>query len=345
MRELLLILICCHLLTMCKSDEAVPDYSGDKDQITATNLLSPKEAYSKINNAISAPIIIQVSKKAAYEEKHLPAALNIWRPDYAADEKKPISGLAPSRHKLEGLLQKLGYEKGKTLFLYDSKANVDALRFAWVLQLYGFTDFKVINGGLINWMKEGLPTTNKKTESPQRTNYMLPSLLNEKIIATMAEVKASIKNNEVLLVDTREPYEYKAEPYIHNGKILSHKAGAAVRGSIPGAVHLNWSTLADLNGDHRIKSEKDLRHDLEAKGITPDKEIILYCHSGSRTSHTFYVLKDILGYKNVKNYDGSWIEWSHAYNQDTTLPINQLSTHAQYNYLKDSLTTSLAHHE
>ena len=92
------------------------------------------------------------------------------------------------------------------------------------------------------------------------------------------------------------------------------------RGCIPSSVHLNWSDMADLEADHRVKCHKDLEHDLRQKEIDRDKEIIVYCHSGSRSSHTYFVLKKVLKFQNVKNYDGSWIEWSHLANTDDAYP-------------------------
>ena len=133
---------------------------------------------------------------------------------------------------------------------------------------------------------------------------------------------------------------YKRQ-YLNNGQVLAYKKGAFNRGSIPSSIHLNWSALADLNGDHRIKAEKDLKFDLERKGITPDKKIILYCHSGSRTSHTFYVLKHVLGFPNVKNYDGSWIEWSYKHSLDQSIPLQQLCAEKDFIRKKDSLDIHL----
>ena len=114
------------------------------------------------------------------------------------------------------------------------------------------------------------------------------------------------------------------------------------RGCIPGAVHLNWSELSDLDGDHRIKCIKDLEYNLERKGITRDKEIIVYCQSGSRSSHTAFVLSKILDYPKVKNYDGSWIQWTYMHKQDGDMPIHVHTSDEDYAKTHQALEKKMA---
>ena len=323
------------------ADTYVELYCQDKSEITAYNLIEPIEANNLLIDAPKDYIPVQISKAGVFSKGHLLNAQNIWRPDYGSDNTKPFSGLIPTKEKLQRLLQTLGFKKGKTLLLYDAKANVDALRFAWVLNLYGFDHFKIINGGLVYWKKLGLPISSKSTKPQRKTVYQLENNFDHSIIVSFKEVLSATKDTNTLLIDNREDYEYKGMPFIFKEEVLPFKKGAFERGSIPSAIHLNWSQLADLNGDHRIKSEKDLRHDLKQQGIDPNKNIILYCHSGSRTSHTFYVLKHVLGYEKVKNYDGSWIEWSYNHSKDSTIPIAQHCSETQFLEYKDSLVSSL----
>lgn len=344
MNQPLLFLLCLlAILSGCTSDSNHKDYSKDKAEITANNLINPKSAYSSIKKNPDQFIIVQVSKEEPYLSEHIPAAQNIWRPDYGSEINKPYGGLIPTKEKLQSLLQDLGFEKGKTLLLYDLKANVDALRFAWVLKLYGFDDYKLINGGLKYWKISDLPITDDLPAQPDKTNFQLGDSFNKNIIADLDDVKAAIEDTNTLLIDTREDYEYLGNPFINKDTVLLYKKGAFARGSIPTAIHLNWSTLADLDGDHRIKSEHDLRHDLKKYGISKDKNIILYCQSGSRTSHTHYVLTEILDFENVKNYDGSWIEWSYHSTIDELLPMQQITSEEQSLKLKDSLLLTLKH--
>ncbi len=341
--------ICCCALMACKLEVELKEaystdkaeYSSDKADITATNLLTVKQAHKLLTTESEQYIPVQVSKEKVFEKGHLPLAISIWRPDYASDKTEPYGGLIPEREKLEDLLQSFGFITGKTLLLYDAKANVDALRFAWVLDLYGFSDYKIINGGLEYWKQNGLPIMTGDAKDREKSDYKLSTNFNERIIATYEDVRAAISDSTTLLVDTREDYEFRGTPFTKDGKFFAYKKGAFDRGSIPTAVHQNWSILADLKGDHRIKSEQDLRHDLESKGITDDKNIILYCHSGSRTSHSYYVLKKVLGYKNVKNYDGSWIEWTYRRTQDGTVPLQKLCSESEFKIIEDSLKLSL----
>ncbi len=332
------------VLGACKSDRSTVSntelYSKDKSEIKAYNLIDPLTANTLILENPKAYIPIQVSKVNTFRSEHIPNAQNIWRPDYGSDVTVPYGGLIPSKEKLQKLLQKLGYEEGKTLILYDAKANVDAFRFAWVLNLYGFDEFKIMNGGIEFWKISGLPTQGGEGKQLKETNFQLDTDFDDSIIASFNDVLEAIDDPNTLLVDTRESFEYKGLPYLSEGKIHPYKKGAFERGSIPTAINLNWAKLADLNGDHRIKSENDLRYDLDSLGIIPNKKIILYCQSGSRTSHTFYVLKHVLGYEQVKNYDGSWIEWSYKHSLDNSIPVIQ-SDEEKYKITKDSLIANV----
>jgi len=194
---------------------------------------------------------------------------------------------------------------------------------------------------LAYWKQAGFPVTKRLTAKPPTSNYKLPLVFKEDMIAYFDDVKSAITDTNTILLDTRESYEYKAEPYLSKGQVFAHKPGAFNRGSIPSAIHLNWSTFTDLKGDHRIKSERDLRYDLDDKGISPDKNIILYCQSGSRTSHTYYVLKHVLGYEKVRNYDGSWIEWSYNHSLDSSLPMDQHCSEERFSAIEDSLNLTL----
>lgn len=332
-------LVC--VFASCKIDIPI-SYSSNKEDIVADNLVSPTAAHSMMNEEPDSFIPIQVSKEKPFLIEHIPSAQNIWRSDYGSSQTNPYGGLIPSREKLEGLLQDVGFEAGKILLLYDLKANVDALRFAWVLKLYGFNQFKIINGGLKYWKMSDLPISNDLVESPQKTEFKLKENFDDRMIANFDDVLHAIGDTNTLLIDTRENYEFIGAPFIFKDSVIAHKIGAFDRGCVPSSIHLNWSTLADLQGDHRIKAENDLRYDLESRGVTPDKNIILYCQSGSRTSHTFYVLTNILDYDKVKNYDGSWIEWSYKASIDNSVPIKKICTEEQFSYLQDSLISSLA---
>jgi len=332
-------------LSSCSSDQDQIVFSNKKSDIKAYNLIEPKLANNLLTKYPDKYIPIQVSKVKPFLKEHILGAKNIWRPDYDSGNNEPFGGLIPSQNKVEKLLQSFGFIEGCSLLLYDLKANVDAFRFAWVLNLYGFDDFKIINGGLKYWKLNGFEVSNNISSTAKKSDYQLSKNFDKSMIAEFDEVLEAIQDSNTILIDTRETYEYEGMPFIFKDTVLSYKKGAFNRGSIPSSIHFNWSTLADLSGDHRIKSEKDLRYDLDRKGIASDKNIILYCHSGSRTSHTYYVLKHVLGYENVKNYDGSWIEWSYKHSIDSSVPLLQICPEDQFEKIKNSLTKGLNKNE
>jgi thiosulfate/3-mercaptopyruvate sulfurtransferase len=341
--EVILLVVLLMMCSSCSHEKKSPSATTEQEsKLTTYNLLIPLDTHKLLSNELEKYIPIQVSKKEVYNQGHIRGSLNIWRPEYASDITEPYGGMIPSKEKLQNLLQSLGFEKGKTLLLYDAKANVDALRFAWVLNLYGFDDFKIISGGLKNWKDKGLDISTDKVITRDKTNYQLPDYFDKSILAEYHDVIAAIRDSNTLILDTRERYEYEGSPFLNKGKVLAYKKGAFSRGSIPTAIHLNWSTLVDLKTDHEIKELKDLEFDLKKRGISKEKNIILYCHSGSRTSHTYYVLKHVLGFENVKNYDGSWIEWSYRHTLDSTVPVDRICSDKLFKEKKDSLALAVA---
>lgn len=309
----------------CKNDvtqKAV--ISCDKNKRLSEKLISVETAKELIDASIDV-LLIEVSKPEQFTLAHIPGAVNIWRPMYRSKAEDAIRGQRCSKKELENLLGDLGMRTGTTILLYDRKGLVEASRLAWLFDLYGFENYKLINGGIKAWAKAGYEQSAGPSPEVMRTQFTLESKIAAPVLAETDEVKRAISDSKVVLVDTREPYEYLGQPFIANGEIQEYKNGAQTFGCIPSSVHLNWSELADLEGDHRIKCEKDLRYNLEQKGITPDKEIVVYCQSGSRSSHTAFVLQHLLGYPKVKNYDGSWIEWSSLHVADNSVEIEQIT--------------------
>jgi len=284
-------------------------FSESKDDVLSTYLISARDALDSITSGFQQVRIIQLSKPEDFEKSHIENATNLWRPDYSTSVDS-IRGLASNKTQIEKILSESGVAPNTLVLLYDRKGNVDAFRFAWVLELYGFTNFKIINGGLQTWKIADYPLSSGPAGFVDTTDISLKDM-DYSGFASSGEVRQALDDEDYIIIDTREPYEYNAEPFIFNKDILAYKPGAFGRGRIPGSLHLNWSELVDLNGDHRIKSLKDLHYDLDRKNISPDKKIIVYCQSGSRSAHTYFVLRHVLNFPFVKNYDGSWIEWSY----------------------------------
>ena len=310
----------------------------NKDEVQHPKLIDVYQAY----NLIDKPdyLFVEVSKEATYLKGHIPNALHVWRPDFRSKQDSPISGVRCSASEFVAFLQNLGIEESSTLIVYDAKGGSDALRLAWVFDYYGFKNYQIINGGKKSWTLAGLPLSTEYAKSSVNTKYTFSPQENQNILAQHRQVLAAIRDTNTLILDTREQYEYDGQCFIHKDKVLHHKNGAFDRGCIPSAIHLNWSTLSDLAGDHRIKCPKDLRFDLAQRGITKDKNIIVYCQSGSRSSHTAFVLKEILKYPNVKNYDGSWIEWSYLAQQGE-VPLKKNISLDVFEHEKKRLTATL----
>jgi thiosulfate/3-mercaptopyruvate sulfurtransferase len=254
--------------------------------------------------------LIEVSKTDNYNAGHIPGALNIWRPEYENREDYDYGGMMASKEKMEALLTRLGASPDKQIIIYDTKGNVDALRVVFILKRYGHDDVRVINGGKNGWTDAGFALDNTPVESPSAVNPYVFDSSKEYIAhyASKDEVIAAINDPNVILLDTRTLDEY-------TGKML--KNGAAKAGRLPGSIHIDWASAVDYDGSFRFKEVADLMHLYESKGVTKEKKIIAYCHTGVRSAHTQFVLSELLGYADVKNYDGSWTEWSH----DDTLPF------------------------
>jgi thiosulfate/3-mercaptopyruvate sulfurtransferase len=294
---------------------------SSKASVKAPFLVEPEEVKAMLESE-NPPAVIEISKAEKYEAGHLPGAVNFWRPDY---ENKDLEygGMRAPRENMAKLLGDNGISGDREIIIYDTKGSVDAIRFTWILDLYGHDKMRVMNGGKKAWEAAGfsLTTDPAPAVTPVEFTFAGPQKTNR--LASFEDMLAAVNDPNVIILDTREPEEYKGVPYIDKGKVNPWKKGAFTFGRIKGSKHLNWSDAVDLNGDHRFKSIKDLKYNFEQAGITPDKTIIAYCQSGVRSSHTTYVLTEILGYPNVKNYDGSWIEWSYNYTQNGDVEIER----------------------
>lgn len=247
--------------------------------------------------------LIGLQDKEEFAGKHLAGAINISRPDLESHEY-PYGGMAASRKDVEALLSKLGIKSTDHIVIYDNKGEVDASRLWWLLNKYGHKgEVSLLNGGLKDWENHGYEVTTEKTELPAAP-YIFEGTPSENYSATMYDMRTALGDTNVVVLDCRSLEE-------NTGKEM--KDGASRAGHIPGARWVNYSEALQASGNAEMtfKETEALRKLYAEKGIRPDKKIIAYCHSGVRSSHTTFVLTQLLGYKNVKNYAGSWIEWSY----------------------------------
>jgi thiosulfate/3-mercaptopyruvate sulfurtransferase len=234
----------------------------------------------------------------AYAEGHVPGAIGFnWTSQLQDQVRRDI--ISPGD--LEELLSAAGVRKGDTIVLYGDNNNWFAAYAFWLLRMYGHEDLRLMDGGRIKWTEGKRPLT-KEVPSRPRTSYRVGEF-DAGLRARRALVQESVGRTDRALVDVRSPAEFTGEILAPPGLSETAQRG----GHIPGAVSIPWSQAVRQDGT--FKSPDELRALYEEKGVTPDKEVIAYCRIGERSSHTWFVLKYILDFDKVRNYDGSWTEW------------------------------------
>ena len=271
------------VLLGCNSEKVTENYLIEIDEfVTLSKLKSTK--------------VIDFRKLKDFQEGHVNNALNIWRTDIE-DASFPYGGMKANKKQLENLFSNLGIEKDDTLLLYDDKGLCDAARLWWVLQYYSFKNVKLLNGGLTTIKNASISLTKEnKKYAPSEFRF---KGTNTQFFASKKQIQHAINNNS-MLIDTRTKEEFLGE-YI--------KKGAFKVGKIPKSKLIDWANAINYDGDKKIKSKAEL-NEIYA-GLNKNDTLYVYCHSGVRSAHTTFVLTQILGYKNILNYDGSWTEWSY----------------------------------
>jgi thiosulfate/3-mercaptopyruvate sulfurtransferase len=234
----------------------------------------------------------------AYEQSHIPGAVGWnWTSQLSDGVRRDIA----SREEFSELLSKSGIEPDTTIVLYGDNNNWFAAWAYWQLKLFGHRDVRILNGGRKFWLDNALPLS---TDVPdyEETDYELaePDFA---LRAFRDDILPRLGDEGLALVDVRSPAEFNGEVIAPPG--MSETAQRA--GHIPGAASIPWAQT--VREDGTFKSRDELETLYEGKGITPDKDVIAYCRIGERSSHSWFVLHELLGYKRVRNYDGSWTEW------------------------------------
>jgi thiosulfate/3-mercaptopyruvate sulfurtransferase len=232
-----------------------------------------------------------------YDEGHIPGAVKLhWRDDL----QDPVERDLVEKDAFEQLMASRGIANDTTLVLYGDKNNWFAAYAYWYLKIYGHKDVRILDGGRQKWIDEGRELTTD-APSPTQTSYEAQDR-DESIRARRDAVHGSIGREA--LVDVRSPQEYSGELIAAPGY---EQEGAQRGGHIPTAESIPWATA--VRDDGTFKTADELRSVYEGKGITADRDVTAYCRIGERSAHTWFVLRELLGYERVKNYDGSWTEW------------------------------------
>jgi thiosulfate/3-mercaptopyruvate sulfurtransferase len=245
-----------------------------------------------------------------YDMGHIPGAVMI---DWTADLQDPVVRDFIGPEQFARLMARNGIANDTTIVLYGDKNNWWAAYAYWFFKLNGHEKLQIMDGGRAKWVAEGREQT-REAPRPAEVAYT-PGMYHPEFRALRDEVLAFIdytnggrgQHAQGTLVDVRSPQEYSGE--------LMHmpaypQEGALRGGHIPGATNIPWAKAVAEDGT--FKPIAELRALYEGQGITPDRDVVSYCRIGERSSHTWFVLHELLGYKNVRNYDGSWTEWGNV---------------------------------
>lgn len=238
-----------------------------------------------------------------YEVGHIPGAVNL---DWIEDLNDELRRDYITAEQAVEVFQTLGIENDSKVVLYGDKNNWWACFAFWVLKLYGMDNLHIMDGGRQKWIEEGRTLT-REVPYRERSNYQLPDTPSRSIRAMRDEALQHLNQSQPF-VDVRSPAEYWGE--------LLHMAdypqeGALRGGHIPGARNVPWARAANTDGTFRNARELRAIYEQE-QGLSPDDDIVTYCRIGERSSYTWFVLTYLLGYEQVRNYDGSWTEWGNA---------------------------------
>ncbi len=292
----LLVLVAMILTTVVALAKDYSQYANPKALVSAEQAKEIMETEKNV-------VVIDTRSSAHFMAGHIPGAQNMWRPAMGAEKDEyPFGGMRASKEKMEKELGKLGVNSDTYVLIYDAKADYDAARLWWILDMYGFHNVSLIDGGVDGWKAAGLDFQRGFGDKAVEQEFKFKGNEDYSKLAMLDDVKSAVETKETPIIDTRSTEE-------HEG--TTTKKGAFRPGRIPSETFIPWETAVNYEGDKTFKSVEELE---KIYGEFEDRGAIAYCQSGVRSAHTTFVLTQLLGYDNVKNYDGSWIEWS--YNKD-----------------------------
>jgi len=281
MRKLSLLLVLCMVLVSAVGLTGCASYDfaeTDTVVVTATDALAMM--------ADGNVVLVDMQDESDYNKNHVENSVNIQRSDINVDE--PYSNMLAPKETIEDVMGSSGISNDTMVIAYDNKNNMDASRLWWTLKVYGHDNVKVVSGGLTALQAAGANCTDM---APVITKAKFTAAeKNEEYIATKADVEAYVNEPDasILLIDTRSFDEFNA-------------------GTIPGSVNIEY--LKNNHNDKTIKSSRDIQILYIENGLKPEITAVLYCKTSIRGAETFVALWNA-GYRNIKLYDGAWLEWS-----------------------------------
>jgi thiosulfate/3-mercaptopyruvate sulfurtransferase len=235
-----------------------------------------------------------------YRSGHIPGAVEI---DWTNDLNDPVRRDYLDKDSFEKLLSSKGIDNNTIVVLYGDKSNWWATYALWVFELFGYNNTKILDGGRLKWLEEGRPLV--KEFPSYESSYYTAKIRDDSSIRAFRDQVLEHSNKKLPLIDVRSPPEFSGEK-LHMPEYPNE--GALRGGHIPGAKNVPWATAA--NPDGTFKSYAELKNlYINNLGLNKDNDVITYCRIGERSSHSWFVLKYLLGFNNVRNYDGSWTEY------------------------------------
>jgi thiosulfate/3-mercaptopyruvate sulfurtransferase len=265
-------------------------------------LYSPTEANEKLNNGEA--VLVDVREAEDYAQGHIPSAVNIPEMFTTLSMTTP-EGLKELQDIFVPLFRKAGIRQDQTVIVYEDSLNTrygGSCRGYFQLSLLGHEDVGIVDGGFSQWKKDGLPVATEVTTSAPSD---FQANIQSSILATKDEVLAALNDHSVKLLDNRDEDEWRGESSSPYGIDFSPR-----KGRIPGARWVEWYEFMEPSDDiQHFKSPEEIRSICAQVGLYPEDDIIIYCFKGARASNTLIAMKEA-GFKNLRNYYGSWNEWS-----------------------------------
>ena len=295
MKKIILITSVIAIILLACSSESSETSFDDRGYSSTEKLVSAEWLEENINNVK----IIDVRKKEDYDLGHIPGAVRLTPNEvFQWEDSNGVKGMLPSSDHIAIALSSVGINEDDTVIFYDGNSNLWASRGLWALEVYGHEDSRLLDGSWNYWSENSFPTTSE-SESVEKSDYKFSGNINSSLIAGFEEILEAVDDPSKIVCDTRSPDEYI-------GKDVRADRG----GHIPGSENVNWVNAVDESG--RFLSAQNLQTIYESKGIKTDKAVYTLCQTAVRATHTWFVLQELLGYDNVKVYDGSWIEWGNS---------------------------------
>lgn len=239
------------------------------------------------------PLVVHVGNPESHTHGHIPGAVFLPYEALTRDEP-PVSGLVPDDEALSQLLSGIGLTPERYLVAYDAENGGRAARLLYTLAIAGHRHMSMLNGGLTAWVNEAYPIE-RELVTAQVSHYQINR--DDTPVADRDYILAHLDDPEVVVLDVRSADEY-------HGRDIKTQRG----GHIPGAVHMEWTRAIDKSRHLRMRSSQEMRPMLDSLGVTPDREVIVYCQTHHRSAHTWALLK-ALGYERVRGYPGAWSDW------------------------------------